>query len=124
MNCPASVNCAKRYAADSLGNGKVSKLKMAYREQFGRGREWDPVEKCGNPCSSRGVDSYLSYESIQQKRVSAPVNQARPMLAHVLTGLSESMRSRVQLELSLAQRTTIIRDMALFSLVFATMRRG
>lgn len=123
-NCPTSVNCAKQYAADSLDKGKASKLKMTYREQLGRGGEWDPVGKSWNPCSSRRVGSYLSYVSIEQKRVSVPVNQALHMLAHVLAEMSESMRSRTQLEQSLAQRITITRDIALVSLVFASMRRG
>ena len=74
VNCPATANCAKRYAADSLGKGKASKLKMAYRELLGRGAEWDPVKKSGNPCSSQRVDSYLSYVSVEQKRVGVPVN--------------------------------------------------
>ena len=46
------------------------------------------------------------------------------MLAHVLAGLLEDMRSRVQLLQSFAQRIAITRDIALYSLAFASMRRG
>ena len=123
-DCPAATNCAQRYAPNSLDKGKVSKLKMAYREQLGRGEDWDPVGKLGNPCSSQLVDAYLSYVSVEQKRVGVPVNQANPMLAHVLAELLEDMRSQAQLVESLAQRITITRDIALYSLAFASMRRG
>ena len=124
VNCPATVKCAKRYAAESLDKGKAGKLKMAYRELLGRGAGWDPIEKSGNPCSSQRVDSYLSYVSVEQKRVGVPVNQAAPMLAHILADLLEDMRSRVQLLQSFAQRIAITRDIALYSLAFASMRRG
>ena len=99
-------------------------MKMAYREQLGRGEDWDPVGKPGNPCSSHLVDTYLSYVSVEQKWLEVPVNQANPMLAHVLAELLENMRSRAQLVESLAQRIAITRDIALYSLSFASMRRG
>ena len=123
-NYPAATNCAQRYAANCLDKGNVSNLKMANREQLGRGEDWDPVGKFGNPCSSQLVDAYPSYVSAEQKRVGVPVNQANPMLAHVLVELLEDMRSRAQLVKSLAQRIAITRDIALYSLAFASMRRG
>ena len=49
--CREGSLCARRYAAESLRKVFVSKLKMAVKEH-GKGEEWDPVRRAGNPCSS------------------------------------------------------------------------
>lgn len=50
--------------------------------------------------------------------------QAEPMLAHTLETLPGSMRTLAQLSLSVQERISITRGIALFSLAFDTMRRG
>ena len=40
--CLPGAACAKRYASDSLRKGNFSKLKMAYKEQVGRGEQGTP----------------------------------------------------------------------------------
>ena len=67
--CPPGSGCAKRYAARYIDSGLVSKLHMAFRQQLGKGEEWDPVEKTGNPCSSVLVESHLTFVTEEQKRV-------------------------------------------------------
>ena len=67
---------------------------------------------------------YLSFVSVEQKRVGVQVNQTDPMLAYALAEFLGGMRSQVQLVGSLAQRITTTTDIALYSLEFATMRRG
>ena len=52
------------------------------------------------------------------------VNQAEAMLPHVLIDLLQDMRSRAQAASSLAVRIELTRDIASFSLAFASMRRG
>lgn len=122
--CPAGSACARRYAADSLRKGVVSKLKMAMKEQKGKGDEWDPVSKSGNPCASPLVDSYLTFVNEEQRQVGVPINQAVPMLAHTLIVLLADMRLRAQVAASQAERISITRDVALYTLAFFTLRRG
>ena len=110
-NCPVTVNSVTWFVVHSLDKSKVSNLKMAYREQLGRGTDWDLVEKSGDPCSSERVGPCLSYVSVEQKPVGVPVTQADPMLAYLVQ--------------SLAQRITITNDIAvLYSPVFIPMRQG
>lgn len=47
--CLPGSSCAKRYAAASMQKGVVSKLKSAMKEQLGKGNEWDPLHRSGNP---------------------------------------------------------------------------
>jgi len=121
--CLEGSACAKRYAAESIRKGFVSKLKMAMKEH-GKGEEWDPVRRAGNPCASPLVDSYLTFVSEEQKQVGVPVNQAAPMLGHTLMDLLSDMSSRAQVATSLAERISLTRDIALYSLAFFSMRRG
>ena len=77
------VLLTRRYAAESNRKGFASKLKMDMNEH-GKGEEWDPARRVSNPCASPLVDSYLTFLSEKQKQVGVPVNQAAPMLEHVL----------------------------------------
>ena len=72
--CREGSRCARRYAAESLRKGFVSKLKMAMKEH-GKGEEWDPVRRVGNSCSSMLVESCLNFVSEEQKQVGVPVNR-------------------------------------------------
>ena len=121
--CREGSRCVRRYAAESLRKGFVSKLKMATKEHE-KGEEWDPVCRVGNPCSSMLVESYLTFVSEEQEQVGVPVNQAAPILEHTLIDLLSDMRSRAQVAASLAERISLTRDVALFSLAFYSMRRG
>ena len=121
--CRKGSRCARRYAAESLRKGFVSKLKMAMKEH-GKGEERDPIRRVGNPCSSMLVESYLTFVSEDQKQVWVAVNQAAPMLEHTLIDLLSNVRSRAQVAASLAERISLTRDIALFSLAFYSMRRG
>ena len=94
---------------------------MAMKEH-GKGEEWDPVRRVGNPCSSLLVESYLTFVSEEQKQVMVPVNQAAPMLEHTLIDLINDTRSQAQVAASLAERISLTRDIALFSLAFYSMR--
>lgn len=58
---PQESGCAKRFAAQSIDNDFVSKLRMAFREQLGKGEGRDPLEKKGTPCSSALVESYFAF---------------------------------------------------------------
>ena len=70
------------------------------------------------------VESYLTFVSEEQKQVGVPVNQAAPMLEHTLIDLLSDMRSRALVAASLADRISLTRDTALFSLAFYSMRRS
>ena len=122
--CLPDAKCSKRYAADSMRTGVISKLKMAMREQLGKGEVWDPVRMTGNVCASPLVESYTTFVTEEQKRVGVQVNQAAPMLAHTLEDLLREMRARSQTAPSLKERISLTRDIALYSLAFASMRRG
>ena len=68
-------------SAESIRKVFVSKLKMTIK-QHGKGEEWYPAHRVGNPCASPLVDSYLTFVSKEKKQVGVPVNQAAPMLEH------------------------------------------
>ena len=53
----------------------------------GKGEEWDPVDRIGNPCSSPLKYSYLTFISDQRNQVGVQVNQAAPMLERTLLNL-------------------------------------
>lgn len=122
--CVPGSPCTRRYAAESLRVSFFSKLKMAFREELGRGGPWNPVDRSGNPCDSPLAELYLTFASEEQKRGGTPVKQAAPLLADTLAALLDSMRTRAQLSPSERDRVSITRDIALFSLAFYTMRRG
>ena len=44
-------------------------------KEHGKGEEWDPARRVGNPCAIPLVDSYLTSMSEEQKQVGVPVNQ-------------------------------------------------
>ena len=73
----------------------------------GKGEEWDPICRIGNPCSSPLVDSSLAFVSEEQKQVGMQVNQASPMLGHTLIDLLSDMRSRAQMASSLAEHISL-----------------
>ncbi|CAN0042059.1 unnamed protein product, partial [Pylaiella littoralis] len=123
-DCSVASPCPKRYAAESLTKGFWSKLKTAYREQLARGDFWNPETRAGNPCDAPLVEPYLLCAAEEQKMGGVADKQAEPTLAHALETLLASMRTRAQLSLSIQGCISITRDIALFALVFYTMRRG
>ncbi len=114
----------RRHAADSLRQAFVSKLRMAYKELLHHGDDWDPVSRRGNPCSGPRVDSYLTYATKTQRQAGGQVNQAVPLLAHRLTQLLKTMRSRCTVAATVTEGIAIMRDVAPFAVAFYTMRRG
>lgn len=124
QDCAPGRPCPKHYAAESLRVSFVSKLKMAYREELGKGAAWNPTDHSGNQCDSQVVESYPTCVSEEQRRGGTPVRQAAPLLAHTLEFLLEHMRTRAQLSESVRERISITRDIALYALAFYTMRRG
>ena len=86
-SCSAGSTCAKRYAAQTLDKGFVTKLKRVMVEILGKSDPWDEREKRGNAADSAAVRRYLSYAQIEQRRAGVTVKQARPMLAPLLLRL-------------------------------------
>ena len=80
---PPESGCAKRYAALSTDKGFVCKLRMAFREQLGKGRNGTPLRK-RKPLLVRAnrILPYIRYRGAN--KVGVPVKQAAPMLAHIL----------------------------------------
>ena len=111
-------SCTRRYAAESIRNGFVSTLNNMVMKYHGKGEEWDPARRVGNPCASPLVDSYLTCASEEQKLVGVPVNQAAPMLDHTLMDLLRDTSSGAQVPSSLAERISLTRDIALYAGVF------
>lgn len=70
------------------------------------------------------MKSSLTCASEEQKHRGVPVKHAEPLLAHTMASLLDHMRTRAQLSLSVAERISLNRDIALFALVFHAMRRG
>lgn len=122
--CVEGAGCAKKYAADSLRKGYVSKLRMALKDILFRGEDWDPALRRGNPCGSRRVDYYLTFVTETQLQPGVSVNQAVPLLSHTLVTLLESMRVRAAMAGGATEGITTTRDVALSALAFASLRRG
>ena len=76
-------------------------------KEHGKGGEWDPTRRVGNPCASPLVGSYLKFVSEEQKQVGVPVNQAALMLEHTLMDLLSDMRPRAQVASLLAERISL-----------------
>ena len=123
-NCSLGDSCPRRYAAQSLDKGFVSKLKRAFSEILGKTEPWDNKEKRGNPADSDIVRGYLSCSRVEQRRVGVIVNQARPLLAPVLTRLVAYMRTSAPVLPTVGERLARMRDVALFIVAFHTMQRG
>ena len=49
--------------------GTFSKLDMACKEQLGRGEEYNPALRTGDPCANPIVEGYLAFTAAEQKRV-------------------------------------------------------
>lgn len=122
--CQPGSACAKRYAAQSLDKGFVSKLKCAMSEILGKSEPWNDKEKRGNPADSDRVRRYLTCARVEQRRAGVTVQQARPMLAPVLLSLVRHMRSSAGKLQTAKERVERIRDIALFVVAFCTVQRG
>lgn len=61
---------------------------------------------------------------MEKKKVGVSVNQADAMLTHTLVESMRDMRSRAQVAPALATRISLTRDVAVYTLAFACMRRG
>ena len=95
VKCEAAKGCSKRYAASSLEKGFTSKLKCGMAELLGKTRAWNDTEKTGNPVDSKRVKNYLKCAREEQRAGGVTVNQARPMLAPLLTQVIRCMRRTV-----------------------------
>jgi len=97
---------------------------MAFKEILFRGVDWNPVLGSGNPCGSPRVELYLTYAAETQQQAGVQVNQAPPLLASTLAKLLSHMRTSARLATSQKVGMEIARDVALYTLLFHTMRRG
>ena len=120
--CARTLGCAKRYAAGSLDKGYIVKLRAAYSELLGRGTEWSPLDQSGNPASGVCVTQHLAVSYEEQKSGISP-KQAPMLLRTDLHALLISMRARLAGEALASQRIMLVRDIALFAVVFHTGRR-
>ena len=124
VQCRPAGHSKKRGGAASLDKGHASKLKCAMMEQVGKLDDRDCVEKRGSPVASPLVRGYLSFVQEEQWRVGVGVKQAPPSVAVQLRELVRDMRRSAQTLPTAAERIAIIRDVAIFSLAFHTMKRG
>ena len=92
-HCLADSGCAKRYAAQSIDKGFVSKLKCAISEILRKSEPWNDQDKRGNPADSAQVRAYLTHVRVEHRKVGVTViQQARPMLTPVMLALIRYMR--------------------------------
>ena len=124
VKCEAARGCSKRYAASSLEKGFTSKLKCGMAELLGKTRAWNDTEKTGNPVDSKRVKNYLKCAREEQRAVGVTVNQARPMLAPLLTQIIRYMRRTANGLPTPSERVARRRDIALYVVAFHTAQRG
>ena len=122
--CMSDGRCTKRYAAASLDEVKLSKLKWAMIEQLGKHSDGDPVEQRGNPVASPLVRGYLTNAQEEQRRGGVSVQQAPPLVKGQLQKLVGNMLRRVPTLPTAAERFAMVRDVAIFCVAFHTMKRG
>ena len=60
--CREGSSCRNGTRPSPSEKAFVSKLKMKLKKR-GKGEDWGPVRRIGNPCSSVLVESYLTFES-------------------------------------------------------------
>ncbi|CAM9535322.1 unnamed protein product [Laminaria digitata] len=118
--------CTRRYSAESLEKDFLSKLKWMMSEELGKTEEWCPAKLYGNPVDSRIVRFYLEHASEEQTQGGGVFVKQGParMLSHQLRELVRDMRRRVLTYPTVAERIAATRDIALFCVAFAAMKRG
>ena len=122
--CKARGLCGKRFAHDSLRTNYVSKLAVAYERDLGVAPAWCDQLRVGNPVRSDIVTQYMAFSRSEQKRAGVRVKQAPALLHSHLASIVAPLRARLQGTVDLAERLTLARNIALFTVAFSTTKRG
>ena len=124
-NCSTTEEgCTLRYAHDSLRSNYVSKLAMAYERDMGITHDWNSVLRMGNPVRSDLVTQYMAFITEEQKKAGVEVSQAPAMLQDHLAAIIAHMTLRLRCTQDPYNRAVLVRDIALFTVAFSTLKRG
>lgn len=116
--------CGRRYAHDSLRTNHVSKLAVGFEKELGMLTDWSNSLKAGNPVRSEPVTQYMAFTTGEQKLAGVLVKQAPALLRSHLTSILRPMQVRLRSTGSLIERITLARDIAFFTVLFSTTKRG
>ena len=116
--------CNLRYAHDSLRSNHVSKLGMVFEKELGVVDSWSSTLRIGNPVRSDLVTQYMAFTTGEQKQAGVLVKQAPMILRSHLAQILLPMRTQLQITASDADRVTLARDIAFFTVAFSTTKRG
>lgn len=123
--CRPGSLCAQRNAAAPMQDGVVCKLKMTCKDHWGKGDTWDTSTSAGNPCTIPLHRFLLNvYDGRREAGGSSRAPSGCDADAHPPGLVAGYEVWGAAGSLSLARRTTITRGIALFSLAFASLRRG
>ena len=124
-NCSTTEEgCTLRYAHDSLSTNYLSKLAMAYERDLGVTHDWNGTLRSGNPIRSDLVTQYMAFVREEHKKAEVEVSQAPALLHSQLAAIIAHMTLRIRYKQDPYDRIILVRDIALFTVAFSTLKRG
>ncbi|CAM9633616.1 unnamed protein product [Laminaria digitata] len=116
--------CARRYAHDSFRSNHVSKIAVAYDRDMGVATGWCDRLRVGNPVRRDLVTQYMAFTRSEQKRAGVLVKQAPALLHSHLESIIRLMQQELRATINPLQKLRLARNIALFTVVFSTTKRG
>jgi hypothetical protein len=116
-------SCPRTRQAAASVRVAVSSLKTAFSALTFSAAPWSPASATGNPIDSPAVAAYVHAVRIEQLRAGVQVKQAVPLSLAKLRSLVMGLWSEMP-PLSPLERLCLYRDIACYTLMFATMTRG
>jgi integrase len=112
-----ACSCPHRLAVGTV-RAVLGKLKTIFAS-YGKGHEWDTVNKFGNPACCTSVKKYIKAIQLEQSMSHVYVKQAKPLFLRKLRDISSYIASQLEdSTLSLSKRYVLLRDQAFFKIQF------
>ena len=97
---------------------------MAYERDFGITTDWSDALRIGNPIRSDLVPQYMTFTREEQKKAGVAVKQAPAVLPSHSHNIVSPLRARLQCTSDPYTRVVLAGNLALFTMAFATTKRG
>ena len=97
---------------------------MVYEADHGVVGSWSDALRVGNPVRSSLVTQNINFSREKQSKVRVTVKQAPVLLHSHSQAISGPMRRRLRISPDPFERAVLARDIALFTMVFNTTKRG
>ena len=119
-----SCDCPKRLAAGTV-ESVVGQLRAIFKK-MGRGEEWNPCLKTGNPAYATSIADYIKVVRQEHSEAHVTSKQAKPLFIDKLERVCDYLiREEKSSQVSLKERFILLRDRAFLALqYFAGDRAG